>query len=42
MQDDDPPFVIWVPRAPEMFDAMAKNLKADGLRVLRRKDAFGR
>nr|MDJ0638633.1 glycosyltransferase N-terminal domain-containing protein [Paracoccaceae bacterium] len=40
LQDDAPPFVIWVPRAPEMFDAMAEHLKAEGLRVLRRQEVL--
>ena len=29
----DPPFVIWVPRAPELFEATAERLAAAGFRV---------
>ncbi len=31
-----PPLVVWVPRAPELFDATARRLSAAGLRVARR------
>ena len=31
-----PPLAVWVPRAPELFDATAERLSAAGLRVVRR------
>ena len=34
------PLVIWVPRAPEKFEAHAEYLAAKGFRVLRRTEAF--
>lgn len=37
---ETPPFVIWVPRAPELFDATAARLTAAGLRVARRNEVF--
>jgi 3-deoxy-D-manno-octulosonic-acid transferase len=35
-----PPFIVYVPRAPERFDETAARLAATGLRVLRRSTAF--
>ena len=32
--------VVWVPRAPELFEATFERLKGEGLRVLRRSDAY--
>lgn len=39
--EGDPPFVIWVPRAPELFDASFERLREAGLAVARRSEAFG-
>jgi 3-deoxy-D-manno-octulosonic-acid transferase len=36
-----PPFIVYVPRAPERFDETADRLAATGLTVLRRSAAFG-
>ena len=36
-----PPFVVYVPRAPERFDETADRLAETGLTVLRRSAAFG-
>lgn len=36
----DEPLIIWVPRAPEKFEAHAEWLAAEGFRVLRRTEAF--
>lgn len=38
--DPEPPFVVWVPRAPELFDATADRLRAAGFRVALRSEAF--
>ena len=35
-----PPFVVYVPRAPERFDETADRLAVTGLRILRRRDAL--
>ncbi|MGY6409588.1 MAG: 3-deoxy-D-manno-octulosonic acid transferase [Alkalilacustris sp.] len=35
-----PPLAVWVPRAPELFDATADRLAAAGLRVARRSAAL--
>ena len=40
LQDPDPPFVIWVPRAPERFTAHEELLRTAGLSVRSRSDAF--
>ena len=37
---DSPPLVVWVPRAPEVFQATADRLSAAGLRVAKRSDVF--
>ena len=34
------PFVIWVPRAPELFESTVQRLSAAGLKVARRSDLF--
>lgn len=36
----DAPLVIWVPRAPELFEATVARLAAAGYRTLRRSEAF--
>jgi 3-deoxy-D-manno-octulosonic-acid transferase len=36
-----PPFVVYIPRAPERFDETAERLAATGLPVLRRSTALG-
>jgi 3-deoxy-D-manno-octulosonic-acid transferase len=40
LEGPDAPLVVWVPRAPEKFEAHAERLAAEGFRVLRRTDAF--
>lgn len=37
---DDRPFVIWVPRAPELFEVTATRLTDAGFRVAKRSDVF--
>lgn len=40
--DPEKPFFIWVPRAPELFEATYDLLTARGLKVVRRSQAFDR
>ncbi len=40
MAEDDPPLVIWVPRAPERFEDHYRLLSDAGFRVTRRTEAF--
>lgn len=39
---DNPPRIIWAPRSPQRFDALAQSLRADGLRFARRSDVLDR
>ena len=41
LADPDPPLILWVPRAPELFGATAERLAARGFRVARRSDVIG-
>ena len=41
LEDPAPPLIIWVPRAPELFEATVARLGAAGLNVVRRSDFFG-
>ncbi|NND22229.1 MAG: 3-deoxy-D-manno-octulosonic acid transferase [Silicimonas sp.] len=40
LNGDGMPLVIWVPRAPELFDQTATRLRAAGLNVARRSETF--
>lgn len=40
LSDSEPPLVIWVPRAPELFEATADRLRAAGFRVALRSESF--
>ncbi len=41
MADPHPPLILWVPRAPELFEATAERLAARGFRVARRSEVIG-
>jgi len=41
LADEDPPLIIYVPRAPEHFDAVAQILSKAGLAFARRSEVFG-
>ncbi len=38
--DPEPPFVIWVPRAPERFQALGERLRAAGCKTMSRSQEF--
>lgn len=40
LADPTPPMIIWVPRAPELFDATTERLRAAGLYVASRSEVF--
>ncbi len=40
--DPEPPFVIWVPRAPERFRALGERLRATGCKTILRSQDFDR
>ena len=40
LAEDDAPLVIWVPRAPELFEVHAELLQSKGFEVARRSEAF--
>lgn len=42
LSDRAPALIVWVPRAPELFEATAERLRAAGLSVATRTDAFDR
>ncbi len=42
LADRDPPFVIWVPRAPERFRALGERLRATGCKIMLRSQDFDR
>lgn len=41
LADPIPPRIIWVPRAPELFDATVARLRAAGLHAVRRSEFYG-
>ncbi|AZQ66530.1 3-deoxy-D-manno-octulosonic acid transferase [Silicimonas algicola] len=41
LADPQPPLILWVPRAPELFEATATRLADKGFRVARRSEVIG-